>query len=65
VRRLPDPGDRRGVLVSLTPEGRSRVDAALEQLLMQERRLLGALSAGDQSRLADLLRTVVAPFDSS
>jgi DNA-binding MarR family transcriptional regulator len=65
VRRLPDPGDRRGVLVSLTPEGRSRVDAALEQLLTQERRLLGALSAGDQSQLADLLRTVVAPFDSS
>jgi DNA-binding MarR family transcriptional regulator len=64
VRRLPDPGDRRGVLVSLTPEGRARVDAALEQLLMQERRLLGALSAGDQSALADLLRTVVAPFDS-
>jgi hypothetical protein len=32
---------------------------------MQERRLLGALSAGDQSQLADLLRTVVAPFDSS
>jgi DNA-binding MarR family transcriptional regulator len=65
VRRLPDPGDRRGVLVSLTSEGRDRVDAALDQLLMQERRLLGALSAGDQAELADLLRTVVSPFDSS
>jgi DNA-binding MarR family transcriptional regulator len=65
VQRLPDPADRRGVIVSLTAEGRARVDAALEQLLLQERRLLGALSASDQSNLADLLRTVVSPFDSS
>jgi DNA-binding MarR family transcriptional regulator len=65
VRRLPDPADRRGVIVQLTAEGRARVDSALEQLLMQERRLLGALSASDQSDLADLLRTVVSPFDST
>jgi DNA-binding MarR family transcriptional regulator len=65
VQRLPDPADRRGVIVSLTAEGRVRVDAALEQLLMQERRLLATLSKTDQSSLADLLRTVVSPFDSS
>jgi DNA-binding MarR family transcriptional regulator len=65
VRRLPDPADRRGVIVQLTAEGRTRVDGALEQLLLQERRLLGALSASEQSDLADLLRTVVSPFDSS
>ena len=65
VQRLPDPADRRGVIVSLTAEGRVRVDAALEQLLLQERRLLATLSETDQSSLADLLRTVVSPFDSS
>jgi DNA-binding MarR family transcriptional regulator len=65
VQRLPDPADRRGVIVSLTAEGRVRVDAALEQLLMQERRLLATLSKTDQSSLADLLRSVVSPFDSS
>jgi DNA-binding MarR family transcriptional regulator len=65
VQRLPDPADRRGVIVRLTAEGRARVDAALEQLLLQERRLLGALSASEQSDLADLLRTVISPFDSS
>jgi DNA-binding MarR family transcriptional regulator len=65
VERLPDPADRRGVIVSLTAEGRVRVDAALEQLLLQERRLLATLSETDQSNLADLLRTVVSPFDSS
>lgn len=64
VRRLPDPADRRGVIVSLTPEGRARVDAALAQLLAQEERLLAALTAQDQTTLADLLRVVVAPFDS-
>jgi DNA-binding MarR family transcriptional regulator len=63
VERLPDPDDRRGVLVRLTASGRSRVDAALEGLLSQERLLLAGLSARDRSALADLLRTVVAPFD--
>jgi DNA-binding MarR family transcriptional regulator len=52
------------VIVSLTPEGRSRVDAALAQLLDQEERLLAGLTASDQTALADLLRVVVAPFDS-
>jgi DNA-binding MarR family transcriptional regulator len=64
VRRLPDPADRRGVIVSLTPDGRARVDAALAQLLAQEERLLATLTAHDQATLADLLRVVVAPFDS-
>jgi DNA-binding MarR family transcriptional regulator len=64
VSRLPDPGDRRGVLVRLTDEGRRRVDAALDGLLEQERLLLHDLDASEQSDLANLLRTVVAPFDS-
>jgi DNA-binding MarR family transcriptional regulator len=65
VHRLPDPGDRRGVIVSLTVEGRVRVDAALAELLAQERRMLAALAPADQVTLADLLRIVVTPFDSS
>ncbi|WP_182113246.1 MULTISPECIES: MarR family winged helix-turn-helix transcriptional regulator [unclassified Actinotalea] len=64
VERLPVPADRRGVLVRLTPEGRVRVDTALEDLLRVERGLLGSLSAADQDALADLLRTVMAPFDA-
>jgi DNA-binding MarR family transcriptional regulator len=64
VARLPEPGDRRGVRVRLTDKGRSRVDAALDGLLAQERRLLHELPASDQTVLADLLRTVVAPFDA-
>ncbi|ACU69073.1 transcriptional regulator, MarR family [Catenulispora acidiphila DSM 44928] len=64
VKRLPDPGDRRGVLVQLSDTGRERVDGAFEGLLAQERELLGGLSAGDRTTLAALLRTLVLPFDN-
>jgi DNA-binding MarR family transcriptional regulator len=64
VERLPAPGDRRGVLVRLTALGRSRVDAALEDLLLVERDLLGGLSAEERETLARLLRVVMAPFDA-
>src|SRR4051812_36953372 len=63
VQRSPDPDDRCGVLVSLTPEGRARVDAALEGLLGQERDLLAGLTTAERESLAALLRIVVAPFD--
>ncbi len=63
VERLPAPGDRRGVLVRLTTPGRVRVDAALERLLVQERRLLARLSSDQRTSLGALLRTVVSPFD--
>jgi DNA-binding MarR family transcriptional regulator len=65
VRREPDPRDRRGVLVTLTPDGSSRVDAALEDLLNRERTLLAALDEPDRKQLADLLRTLLVPFDAS
>src|SRR5215213_8227730 len=45
VERLPDPHDRRGVLVRLTPDGRTTVDGALESLLARERDLLAGLDA--------------------
>lgn len=63
VERLPDPGDRRGVAVRLTDAGRTRVDAALEALLAQERLLLVDLTEDQRAQLSTLLRTVVEPFD--
>ena len=62
VERLPDPRDRRGVLVRLTPEGKAAVDGAFGALLEAEAELIAALPAGDQTRLAALLRTLLAPF---
>jgi DNA-binding MarR family transcriptional regulator len=63
VLRMPDLDDKRGVLVRLTAEGRSRVDAALDGLLEQERELLDALTTSQRESLAAMLRMVVAPFD--
>jgi DNA-binding MarR family transcriptional regulator len=63
VTRRPDPDDRRGVLVTLTDDGRNRVDAALEDLLAQERQILATLTPAEAGKLAELLRAVVAPFD--
>src|SRR5487761_1101823 len=44
VRREPDPTDKRGVLVTLTDQGETRVDAALADLLCSERELLAGLN---------------------
>jgi DNA-binding MarR family transcriptional regulator len=63
VERRPDPADRRGVLVRLTPLGRQSVDAALDALLAGERELLAGLGPRDQHRLAALLRQLTTPFD--
>lgn len=62
VERLPDPRDRRGVLVRLTPEGKDAVDAAFERLLEAEQTFLAGLPERDRGRLAALLRTLLAPF---
>jgi DNA-binding MarR family transcriptional regulator len=63
VTRRTDPGDRRGVLVTLTATGRAQVDAALADLLSHERQILVALDEQQCAQLAGLLRTIVAPFD--
>ncbi|MGZ4428320.1 MAG: MarR family winged helix-turn-helix transcriptional regulator [Nocardioidaceae bacterium] len=64
VERLPDPHDRRGVLVRLTEAGRRCVDGALEGLLAREQALLAGLNATDQKRLAALLKGLVLPFET-
>src|SRR6266436_1790898 len=64
VRREPDPRDKRGVLVTLTEEGKARVDAALEDLLRNERALLAGLGDTERADLAALLRMLLAPMDN-
>jgi len=63
LRRTPDPGDRRGVIVRLTPEGREVVDAAMADLLVRERELLAQLSPVEQGDLARALRRLLSPFE--
>ena len=62
VERYPDPADRRGVIVRLTAEGKSAVDAAFTALLSAEADLLAALPVGEREQLAVLLRSLLAPF---
>lgn len=62
VERNPDPSDRRGVLVRLTPDGMDAVDGAFAALLEAERDLLTGLSDPDRTALAALLRQLLSPF---
>jgi DNA-binding MarR family transcriptional regulator len=63
VSRSPDPTDRRGVIVRLTPEGQRTVDAAMADLLEREHHLLAELSAEDRQGLAAMLRKLLNPFE--
>ena len=64
MRREADPGDGRSILVTLTDDGRTRVDAAITRLVDVEADLLQALSRGDRDRLAGLLRKLSLSFDA-
>ena len=63
ITRQPDPSDGRGSLVTLTALGMKKVDAALEDLLLKERKFLTELSKNEQAELADLLSRLAANFD--
>jgi MarR family transcriptional regulator, organic hydroperoxide resistance regulator len=56
--RRKDPGDGRGVLVSLTREGRTKIEQLFPRFNAEEATVAGALSAAEQDELARLLRTV-------
>jgi DNA-binding MarR family transcriptional regulator len=56
ITREPDPTDRRGVLITLTPSGRSLVDRAATAHMANEQRILSGLTAAERRQLADLLR---------
>ncbi len=64
VRREADPGDGRGILVTLTDDGQIRVDAAITRLVDAEALLLASLSRADRDRLAALLRKLSLGFDA-
>ena len=65
VERHPAPGDRRGVLVRLTPEGMATVDAAMARLLASEHELLAEVDPAERDALSDLLRRLLRPLESA
>lgn len=60
VAREHDPDDRRGWLVRLTDAGRARVDAAVEDHVANEARILDGLSPSQRRGLDAALRALLA-----
>lgn len=63
VRRLTDPNDGRGVLVEMTDQGQTLVDAAITRLTDAEEQLLRGVPRSERSRLATLLRRLALSVD--
>lgn len=63
ARREPDPSDRRGRLIALTDQGRSLIDAAVEQHVRNEERVLAPISHERREQLAALLREILLALD--
>ena len=59
VERRPNPADRRGTLIRLTPRGSALIDGALAGHLASEERLLAPLSGNERRQLDSLLRKLL------
>ncbi len=59
VRRLPNPADRRSVLVEITPEGRAVTDRVLPGIRVVEKSMMSVLTASERKQLAALLDKVL------
>jgi DNA-binding MarR family transcriptional regulator len=64
IERRLDPGDRRGIVVSLTTRGRKLVERLAVGHLANERRLLAPLSRKEQETLAALLKTLLLAYEA-
>jgi DNA-binding MarR family transcriptional regulator len=63
VCRLPDPDDRRGVIVELTDAGIDLVDQAVAAVAESDRQLLGRLDGDEMRDLEALLRKLLAGLE--
>lgn len=64
VQRLPDPDDRRGVIVELTDSGLEIVDAAVAANTVSDRQLLDRFDAQEIETLEGLLRKLLGGLES-
>ncbi|HET9187729.1 MAG TPA: MarR family transcriptional regulator [Acidothermaceae bacterium] len=65
VTREPDPGDRRGVLVRLTPTGRRRVDQARGDVRKAEARMFDALGSRKRQQLNAATAEALGVFEGA
>jgi DNA-binding MarR family transcriptional regulator len=60
VQRIADPRDRRGVIIRLTPSGRSLADRAIELHFRKLEDIFGCLSKAESRQLTVLLAKLLA-----
>jgi DNA-binding MarR family transcriptional regulator len=65
VRRLPDPDDRRGVIVELTDQGLEVVDAAVAAITISDRQLLERFDPEELALLERLVRKLLGSLELS
>jgi DNA-binding MarR family transcriptional regulator len=63
VERLPDPADRRGVLVRLTDQALTLIGAAIEAHVSEEHRMLVGLSSKERAMLESLLSKLLIALE--
>lgn len=63
IQRSPDPNDRRGILVSLTPAGKEIVDRVIEVHLLNEERLLAVLDPAEREVIVGILRKLLISLE--
>jgi DNA-binding MarR family transcriptional regulator len=59
IRRTPDPADRRGVLIRLTPQGSKAARQALQELIATNQAFLEPLSGQQQDSIASALKQLL------
>jgi DNA-binding MarR family transcriptional regulator len=62
IRRLPDPDDRRGVVIELTDHGRDLWEQSIAVQAEKESTVAAALTKTEQDQLNALLRRLVIAF---
>ena len=59
IRRVPNPADRRSVLIEITPEGRATTDQLLPGIRAVEQGIMSALTHDEREYLLDLLAKIL------
>jgi DNA-binding MarR family transcriptional regulator len=65
IRRIPDPQDRRSLLVELTEQGLSLIDQAFDAHINNERELLKTIPSEQLQQLDEILRQWLSQLEKS
>lgn len=65
IERLPDPSDRRGVIVQLTDKGDEVFHSAIERQIEKEKALFVPLSPAERDKLSKILRKLIVEIESA